>query len=190
MVPSRYPYSLNLSPATGVSIVMLGGIILALISVHNEAVNGDTIAPHIRRLANNPKVNTDILFNRSLHFAAILFSVTYIVMFNASFDIFFMLYTVFLVLHWMFYNNDCVLNCYEKKYFFKDYKCGDNNDNVYLVYITGRSWARYVLRIFGVITVISFFVVLWRQEYLAYLAKACISFIFTMYIYYISSQKA
>ena len=68
-----------------------------------------------------------------IHLLIILLNISYVFCTkNKKYDYIFLLYTYFLILHWMFFNNECIISYVYKKMQNNDYESGShlNNDNL------------------------------------------------------------
>lgn len=110
-----------------------------------------------------------IFIIRYLHFFIFLFAITYAFLFhNNTLDILFILYILFLVIHWELFG-DCILNILESKYYQK------NVPNIYL-YTIFQKHTRKIMILAGSILIISFVIVLVRQWWVTPLLRVVLVF--------------
>lgn len=129
-----------------------------------------------------------ILIIRFLHYSFVIFNIFYIFLFDTTLDILYLLLSMGMYIHWLFLNNECILDYLEKKYYIADYVPGTNINNIYVEVLFGN-YTRTVITIMGLLSTICFITVLFRQTYLPLLWKVSITLIFITYIYVISIMK-
>jgi hypothetical protein len=60
-----------------------------------------------------------------IHLINELFVSTYVFIFNKKYDIYYIIYILLIITHWIILNNECVISYIEKKLINKDYILGD-----------------------------------------------------------------
>lgn len=69
--------------------------------------------------------NAALFAVRWVHSVIMLFNLLYIFMFDKKYDLLYLILFNFIIVHWLFFKNECVLSYIEKKIIDKNYKIGD-----------------------------------------------------------------
>ncbi len=126
---------------------------------------------------------------RFVHFTFVLFSTLYLFIFNPSFDIIYIAYTVLMYIHWPFLRNECILTYLENRYYDENYVLGeDARSNLYMRTILGDSTDTFMVAC-GVASVVSFCIVLLRLHDISDKTKVTYLSIFLLYAALMSAWK-
>ena len=173
-------YSLNLHPIYGYLIIIALSLILISISTYNE-----TIKPFHKE----KKISGYLLVIRLIHYIILLLTSFYLFIFNASLDVFYLVYCSFLYLHWPFLNFECILSNLEYFYYDENYVSGTAKiKTIYLRQIFGKYTDNLIL-LLGIISVFSMCIILYRQDWIHILIKIISITIFILYILYVYYRK-
>jgi hypothetical protein len=131
---------------------------------------------------NNIYDNIRLWITRILHLAAVLFFVTYILIYDKpTYDSIYLIFLIIMVSHWYVRNNECVLDCHEKRILDKTYICGTTKSNLYLKILNIPK----ILEISMIFTMISLIIIIYRSPIINNVFKVIIIFII-LYINIIS----
>lgn len=173
-------YSLNLHPIYGYLIIIALSLILINISTYNE-----TIKPFHKE----KKINSYLFVIRLVHYIILILTSFYLFIFNASLDVFYLVYCSFLYLHWPFLNYECILSNLEYFYYDENYIPGTAEiKTIYLRQIF-RKYTDNLILLLGIISVFSMSIILYRQEWLPILIKIISITIFILYMLYVYYRK-
>ena len=107
-----------------------------------------------------------------IHLLIILLNISYVFCTkNKKYDYIFLLYTYFLILHWMFFNNECIISYVYKKMQNNDYEAGtdlnnNNNDDLYNIF---GEYKFNILTFFHLLFMINIYMVARRNNIKQYL---------------------
>ena len=117
---------------------------------------------------NNIYDNIRLWITRILHLTAILFFVTYILIYDKpKYDPIYLIFLIIMVSHWYIRNNECVLDCHEKRILDKTYICGTTKSNLYLKILN----IPRILEISMIFTMIALIIIIYRSPILHYVFK-------------------
>lgn len=101
---------------------------------------------------------------RMLHYFVYLFSIFYLVLFDAAMDVVFFILMLFIYLHWYFFNNECILSYYEHMHYIPDYKLGTLKSYSWYTRIFFGRYTNVFMAISGFVSIATFVYVLMRQH--------------------------
>ena len=73
----------------------------------------------------NSKIDPVLFLIRWIHSMIFLFNLLYVFMFDKKYDLLYIALFNFMIVHWLFFKNECILSYVEKKIMDKNYKLGD-----------------------------------------------------------------
>lgn len=120
--------------------------------------------------------DTYVLLIRFAHFFIVLFNVSYIFLFDTSFDVFYLLLNLIMYLHWFAFKNNCILTHLERKYYDIEHRRND----IYLELLFGKHTS-FIMPFLGILSMINVLVVLFRQSAIPLNSKFGIAFVFITY---------
>ena len=164
----------------GFTVITIIAAILTTISYYSEKKNPIVVGK---------SPDAAILVLRFVHFFAVMISLTYIFLFTPELDIYYIIFTIFLYGHWLFFKNECILSYIEKIYYRKECPLGDlNMANIYLN-VVFRDYTNTMLLIFGFLSLVNFLIVIGRQQALSSRLRLGICIAFLAYVVVIVSVK-
>jgi hypothetical protein len=173
-------FGLKMHPINAYFIVIILSIILTSISIYNE--NRDKQSIHKEK-----KDNGYLFVLRLVHYIAIIIANIYLFIFNNAYDILYLIYCITFYFHWILMNFECFISYLEYCYYDENYKCGTAKiETIYLRKVFGK-YTDILLILFGILSVTSVSMVLYRQELIPMILKIIsiqILFLYMMYIYY------
>ena len=101
--------------------------------------------------------NFDIV--KTIHILNEIFLCTYFIIFPISYDIYFAIYLLLIMIHWIVLKNECILSYLEKKILDKNYELGSMPH--YHPY--RKSLHPYIENLFDFIKLVNLFVILYRN---------------------------
>ena len=174
-----FKFSLGLAPSHAISMIVAVSIIMTCLSYVSER----------RASAEQCRPNAYILLLRALHFALLIFNTLYLLIFDSSFDVVYVAYTVLMYVHWIFLKNECILTYLENRYYDADYRIGENaRANLYVRTLLGDSTDTFMM-ICGILSVASVCAVVLRLTQVDVAVKATFVSLFLVYVAFMASWK-
>jgi hypothetical protein len=137
------------------------------------------------------QANAYVLSIRFVHYFVFFFNILYIFLFapNFALDVFYIFVAMVIYLHWLCFNNECVLSYLENKYYNDNYRLENNRGLSYYWRVFWGDQTKNWISICGIVALANFIVVLFRQTYLSINMRLSLTILFITYIYVISIWK-
>lgn len=175
MVPS-----LNLKPSVAFTAIAAISAVLTFMSWLME---------HAAPLFHHKRPNAKVLAVRFVHYIVVIFSTTYIFVFDRSFDVFYVVFVFLMFAHWQLFNNECILNAVETSHYIEDYLFGSNPElNLYMRAIF-RDLTKTVMIFCGIMVVSSIMYVLYRSTFIPTPTRIMIAVLYIAYVVYVKKNN-
>ena len=112
---------------------------------------------NIRQLEKKSNNLIVIYIIRFLHFCTFSFSILYLFIFPQSYDVYYILFSILLSLHWKYFNGECALSLWEKQMLDPHYTSGDDTTYHPFIDIYSKDLNRFLVMIMFVSMFIVFF---------------------------------
>jgi hypothetical protein len=168
-------------------MIWIGFGILFVISI--SLTIASSIVEKKRPIVEGKQANAYVLSIRFVHYFVFFFNILYIFLFAPTFalDVFYLFVAMVIYLHWLFFNNECVLSYMETKYY--NAKIEDNRGLSYYWRVFWGDQTRNWISLCGILALANFIVVLFRQTYMTINLRLALTIVFVTYIYVISIWK-